>query len=65
MVKDKLENLPKLMNKYPNFEQIAIIQLHHNNIIAVILFLIYMKLFKYITFNKTMAQLNNTIKNVN
>lgn len=64
MVEAKLKDLEDYMDSYPNFEQEAVWQLHHNNIIAVLLFFIYMKIFKYITFNKTMAQLNNTIKNV-
>lgn len=35
-----------------------------NDLFAVDLFFIYVKLFKYLNFNRTMAQLNNTLKRV-
>lgn len=56
-------NLKKL-DQYANFEYLAKWQLHYNNLIATVLFFIYIKLFKYLSFNKTMGQLNNTLKKV-
>ncbi|XP_073897887.1 polycystin-2 isoform X3 [Castor canadensis] len=48
-------------NTFPNFEHVAYWQLQFNNIAAVIVFLVWIKLFKFISFNRTMSQLSTTM----
>ncbi|XP_007938223.1 LOW QUALITY PROTEIN: polycystic kidney disease 2-like 1 protein [Orycteropus afer afer] len=48
-------------NTYADFEFLAFWQTQYNNMNAVNLFFAWIKIFKYITFNKTMAQLSSTV----
>ncbi|XP_028723150.1 polycystin-2 [Peromyscus leucopus] len=46
---------------FPNFEHVAYWQIQFNNIAAVMVFLVWIKLFKFINFNRTMSQLSTTM----
>ncbi|XP_019523621.1 PREDICTED: polycystin-2 [Hipposideros armiger] len=48
-------------NTFPNFEHLAYWQIQFNNIAAVIVFFVWIKLFKFINFNRTMSQLSTTM----
>ncbi|ERE88749.1 polycystic kidney disease 2-like 1 protein [Cricetulus griseus] len=48
-------------NTFPNFEHVAYWQIQFNNIAAVMVFLVWIKLFKFISFNRTMSQLSTTM----
>lgn len=64
MSRSKLDILLENENEYANFEPISNAHVTYNNVSAVLSFFVFIKLFKYLSFNKTMGQLNNTIKNV-
>jgi Ca2+-binding EF-hand superfamily protein len=49
--------------QFPNFETLSYFQTAFNNVTALGAFLSYVKLFKYLSFNKTMLQLQVTITN--
>ncbi|XP_056147434.1 polycystic kidney disease 2-like 1 protein [Lampris incognitus] len=61
----KVDNLlSKLLEHpdiYPDFEFLAFWQTQYNNMNAVNLFFAWIKVFKYISFNKTMTQLSSTL----
>ncbi|XP_053188741.1 polycystic kidney disease 2-like 1 protein [Scomber japonicus] len=61
----KVDNLlGKLLQKpgiYADFEFLAFWQTQYNNMNAVNLFFAWIKVFKYISFNKTMTQLSSTL----
>ncbi|XP_066471167.1 polycystin-2-like protein 2 [Tiliqua scincoides] len=46
---------------YPNFYFLAFWQTRYNNMISVNVFFAWIKIFKYISFNKTMTQLSSTL----
>ncbi|XP_036920059.1 polycystic kidney disease 2-like 1 protein isoform X1 [Sturnira hondurensis] len=48
-------------NSYADFEFLAFWQTQYNNMNAVNLFFAWIKIFKYISFNKTMTQLSSTL----
>ncbi|XP_032168929.1 polycystic kidney disease 2-like 1 protein isoform X1 [Mustela erminea] len=48
-------------NMYADFEFLAFWQTQYNNMNAVNLFFAWIKIFKYISFNKTMTQLSSTL----
>ncbi|XP_036988869.2 polycystin-2 isoform X3 [Artibeus jamaicensis] len=48
-------------NTFPNFEHLAYWQIQFNNIAAVVVFFVWIKLFKFINFNRTMSQLSTTM----
>ncbi|KAM5244290.1 LOW QUALITY PROTEIN: polycystin-2-like protein 1 [Hipposideros larvatus] len=48
-------------NMYADFEFLAFWQTQYNNMNAVNLFFAWIKIFKYISFNKTMSQLSSTL----
>ncbi|KRT86286.1 ion channel [Oryctes borbonicus] len=54
-----VENKP---NEYFGFFRFGMLEIDTRNYQAITLFLAFMKIFKYLSFNKTMGQLNNTIK---
>ncbi|XP_068004685.1 polycystin-2-like protein 2 [Melanerpes formicivorus] len=56
-----LEELLSDPHLYPDFYFLAFCQVLYNNTIAVTLFLAWIKILKYINFNKTMAQLSCTL----
>ncbi|XP_054839936.1 polycystic kidney disease 2-like 1 protein [Eublepharis macularius] len=53
--------LLKKPNIYADFEFLAFWQTQYNNMNAVNLFFAWIKIFKYISFNKTMTQLSSTL----
>uniref|UniRef100_A0ABM5GK99 Polycystin-2 n=1 Tax=Pogona vitticeps TaxID=103695 RepID=A0ABM5GK99_9SAUR len=57
LLKKLLEN----QNTFPNFEPLAYWQTQFNYIAAVTMFFVWMKLFKFIGFNRTMSQLSTTM----
>ncbi|XP_062378932.1 polycystin-2 isoform X1 [Sardina pilchardus] len=56
-------NLQYLLDhtSHPNFVSLAQLQVQFNNLAAIIVFLAWVKLFKFINFNKTMSQLSTTM----
>ncbi|XP_072534568.1 polycystin-2 isoform X2 [Salminus brasiliensis] len=60
-VSNRLRYLLENHSTYPNFEPLAQLQVQFNNLAAVIVFLAWVKLFKFINFNKTMSQLSTTM----
>nr|XP_695404.3 polycystic kidney disease 2-like 1 protein [Danio rerio] len=56
-----LGNLLKQPDIYADFEFLAFWQTQYNNMNAVNLFFAWIKIFKYISFNKTMTQLTSTL----
>ncbi|XP_069341463.1 polycystin-2 [Eulemur rufifrons] len=48
-------------NTFPNFEHLAFWQIQFNDIAAVTVFFVWIKLFKFISFNRTMSQLSTTM----
>ncbi|TSK22687.1 Polycystic kidney disease 2-like 1 protein [Bagarius yarrelli] len=56
-----LGSLLKDPSIYPDFEFLAFWQMQYNNMNAVNLFFAWIKIFKYISFNKTMTQLSSTL----
>lgn len=59
-----IEKIKQNLDKYGNLEQLAYANKISNDILAVDLFLIYIKVFKFLNFNRTMGQLNNTLRKV-
>nr|XP_060635243.1 polycystin-2 isoform X2 [Anolis sagrei ordinatus] len=57
MLKELLEN----QNSFPNFEPLSYWQTQFNSIAAITMFFVWMKLFKFINFNRTMSQLSSTM----
>ncbi|RXN01914.1 Polycystin-2 [Acipenser ruthenus] len=60
-VKAVLKYLLENQETFSNFEQLAYLQIQFNNLAAVIVFFSWIKLFKFINFNKTMSQLSSTM----
>ncbi|KAA0196751.1 Polycystin 2 [Fasciolopsis buskii] len=58
-----LDSLLKNPNQFANFQLLSIWQVNFNYGVAVTVFLAWMKIFKYISFNKTMTQLSSTLGN--
>ncbi|XP_005989417.2 polycystin-2-like protein 2 [Latimeria chalumnae] len=56
-----LHKLIKLPDDYADFYFLAYWQTQYNNMIAVIVFIAWIKIFKFINFNKTMTQLASTL----
>jgi hypothetical protein len=56
-----LDSLLANENQFADFEFICYWQTQFNNVIALAVFLAWMKIFKYTSFNKTMTQLTETI----
>ncbi|XP_027959540.1 polycystic kidney disease 2-like 2 protein isoform X3 [Eumetopias jubatus] len=54
-------NLLKNTEKYSDFYFLAYWHTYYNNIIAVTIFFAWIKIFKFISFNKTMSQLSSTL----
>ncbi|KAJ8981841.1 hypothetical protein NQ317_001804 [Molorchus minor] len=57
-----LETIANNPNKYANLEEFAHMKRQRNNIFVVSLFFVYVKIFKFLNFNRTMGQLNNTLR---
>jgi len=56
-----LGGLLKDQQQYANFEVLGYWQMQFNNLVAIAVFFAWIKVFKYISFNKTMTQLQNTL----
>lgn len=61
VVDEKLDQLLQNPNQYADFEFLAYWQTQFNNAMAVAVFFAWVKIFKYISFNKTMTQLSSTL----
>uniref|UniRef100_A0A7N6BW39 Polycystin-2 n=1 Tax=Anabas testudineus TaxID=64144 RepID=A0A7N6BW39_ANATE len=61
MVGNLLKGLLENHTAHPSFETLANLQVQFNNVAAVIVFFSWVKLFKFINFNKTMSQLSSTM----
>ncbi|KAM5301112.1 polycystin-2-like protein 2 isoform 1-T1 [Glossophaga mutica] len=53
--------LLKSTEKYPDFYFLAYWHIYYSNIIAITIFFAWMKIFKFISFNKAMFQLSSTL----
>ncbi|KAM5214232.1 polycystin-2-like protein 2 [Hipposideros larvatus] len=56
-----LGQLLKNTEKYSDFYFLAYWNIYYNNIIAITIFCAWIKIFKFISFNKTMSQLSSTL----
>lgn len=56
--------LAETKSSHASFEEIADIHVTYNNANALLAFFTFVKLFKFLSFNKTMGQLNSTLRNV-
>uniref|UniRef100_A0A8C3CHI6 Polycystin 2 like 2, transient receptor potential cation channel n=1 Tax=Cairina moschata TaxID=8855 RepID=A0A8C3CHI6_CAIMO len=56
-----MEKLLSAENVYPDFYFLAFWQILYDNMIAVCVFFAFMKIFKFVSFNKTMTQLSSTL----
>ncbi|XP_070595298.1 polycystin-2-like protein 2 isoform X2 [Erythrolamprus reginae] len=56
-----MENLLSNSDSYPDFYFLGFWQTRYNNMISVNVFFAWIKIFKYISFNKTMTQLSSTL----
>ncbi|XP_078059807.1 polycystin-2 [Mustelus asterias] len=61
IVRELLGELLENQNSYPNLESLAYWQIQFNNMAAVVVFFAWIKIFKFISFNKTMTQLSSTM----
>jgi len=57
----KLDQLLAYPNAFPDFEFLSYWQVQFNSAIAITVFMAWVKVFKYISFNKTMTQLSSTL----
>ncbi|XP_072261621.1 polycystin-2 isoform X2 [Pyxicephalus adspersus] len=60
-LEDPLNKLLKNTNSFRNFESLAYWQSQFNSVVAVIVFFAWVKLFKFVNFNRTMTQLSTTM----
>jgi hypothetical protein len=60
-VNDLLEKLLENNNQFIDFEFLCYWQTQYNNAVAGIIFISWIKIFKYVSFNKTMTQLSLTL----
>jgi len=60
-VGNKLDELLKDNTKYADFERLSYWETRFSNAIAIAVFMAWIKIFKYISFNKTMTQLSSTL----
>uniref|UniRef100_A0A6A7FVV9 Polycystin-2-like n=2 Tax=Hirondellea gigas TaxID=1518452 RepID=A0A6A7FVV9_9CRUS len=60
-ISDTLEKMLRDPTKFADFEFLGYGQAHYNSAVAVCVFFAWLKLFKYISFNKTMTQLSSTL----
>ncbi|KAJ8281443.1 hypothetical protein GJAV_G00067760 [Gymnothorax javanicus] len=60
-VGQEIQSLLQHYSAYPDFQYLAYLQVQYNNLAAAIVFFCWVKLFKFINFNKTMSQLSTTM----
>ena len=63
-VEGELVNLLSEPDKYADFTYLGFLTTQNGNVTAIAVFLAWIKLFKYLTFNKTMKQLTRTLSRV-
>ena len=56
-----LDGLLSQPDAYANFDFLSYWQVNFNNVMAIMVFFAWIKIFKYISFNKTMTQLSSTL----
>ncbi|XP_029439906.1 polycystic kidney disease 2-like 2 protein [Rhinatrema bivittatum] len=56
-----IEKLLSTPNQYSDFQFLAYWQTQYNNMIAITVFFAWIKIFKFISFNRTMSQLSSTL----
>ncbi|CAF1030105.1 unnamed protein product, partial [Adineta ricciae] len=56
-----LDELLQDQNSFADFEFLTYWQIQFNNVVAFAVFLAWIKIFKYVSFNKTMTQLSTTL----
>uniref|UniRef100_A0A8C7NZS3 Polycystin-2 n=1 Tax=Oncorhynchus mykiss TaxID=8022 RepID=A0A8C7NZS3_ONCMY len=61
VVSNRLKDLLENHSAHPSFEPLAHLQVTFNNMAAIIVLFSWVKLFKFINFNKTMSQLSTTM----
>ncbi|XP_012737948.2 polycystin-2 isoform X1 [Fundulus heteroclitus] len=61
MARNLLSELLENYTAHPSFEPLADLQVQFNNMAAAVAFFCWVKLFKFINFNKTMSQLSTTM----
>ena len=64
VVSDKLEVLLSEPDQFADFTVLGNWSKQNNNAVAICVFFAWIKLFKYISFNKTMTQLSSTLSRV-
>ncbi|XP_074619746.1 polycystin-2-like protein 1 [Acropora palmata] len=62
-VSELLKGLLANNKQYANFDSLGFWQTQFNNMVAIAVFFAWIKVFKYISFNKTMTQLSATLNN--
>ncbi|VDL91743.1 unnamed protein product [Schistocephalus solidus] len=60
-VQKNLGNLLASPDVYPNFERLSYWEMQFDYAVGILVFLVWIKIFKYVSFNKTMNQLNLTL----
>eukprot|EP00094_Tigriopus_californicus_P009732 TCALIF_09381-PA protein Name:"Similar to PKD2 Polycystin-2 (Bos taurus)" AED:0.09 eAED:0.09 QI:23/1/1/1/0.9/0.90/11/108/699 len=61
VVESKLQDLLAQPDQYADFTSLGMWSKQNNNAVAICVFFAWIKLFKYISFNKTMTQLSSTL----
>jgi hypothetical protein len=64
LVKRQLDDLTRKVDTFPDFVLLAFWDKQFTQIASVNVFFAWLKLFKYVSFNETMAQLSNTLTRV-
>ncbi|VDD75321.1 unnamed protein product [Mesocestoides corti] len=60
-VNETLESLLSHPDEYSNFERLSYWEMQFTYAVGILVFLVWIKIFKYVSFNKTMNQLNLTL----
>ncbi|KAF2355422.1 Polycystin cation channel PKD1/PKD2, partial [Trinorchestia longiramus] len=60
-ISEKLNDILSDTSQFANFELLGYTTVQYNSAVAVCVFFAWLKLFKYISFNKTMTQLSSTL----
>ena len=63
-VSSELNTLLSHPDQFADFTQLGYLTTQYNNVTAIAVFLAWIKLFKYLSFNKTMKQLTRTLAKV-
>ena len=63
-VSSELNTLLSQPDQFADFTQLGYLTTQYNNVTAIAVFLAWIKLFKYLSFNKTMKQLTRTLAKV-